>query len=290
MKLQARAKRDAFVGRFVPIPTGRDRERRGKEKDESELGAAEGRASRNAAHHYFDQSTPRAAPRRATSDAESRERSVVASNTRRRIDTRRSLKIMKNASASLAYPRPPLIPRIINHMFLRRSLPCPAPRTPFLPTPPTLRLFRSTQQVIRPASLTTSSPISPRKPMFGKHLSSSTVPPTLPPPATTPSRPKWSEHPPWTRQWYIDVGIICTVFAITGSSAVRIVHPVIVNVFGVDGGFLAGPWLYRGLYIMTTLPTYSLILVTVGTLLGRGAFFQAQASRMWKRFLPRKWR
>ncbi|KAI9106021.1 hypothetical protein DFS34DRAFT_644827 [Phlyctochytrium arcticum] len=95
-----------------------------------------------------------------------------------------------------------------------------------------------------------------------------------------------SLHPRFSTGWWRDWAVIFVVFGITGSSAVRIVKPLLANVFGVEGTFMDGPWLFRILYLCTTLPLYSTILILVGTLFGRGPYFKMVALRMWSRFLP----
>ncbi|ORY03259.1 hypothetical protein K493DRAFT_311768 [Basidiobolus meristosporus CBS 931.73] len=94
----------------------------------------------------------------------------------------------------------------------------------------------------------------------------------------------------WSWPWWKEWSIIMTVFAITGSSTVKIVRPVLKNGFGIEGSWKEGPWSYRGAYLATTLPLYSCVLVTVGTLFGRRPYFQRIALRMWGRFVPKKYR
>ncbi|KAK9768309.1 hypothetical protein K7432_001147 [Basidiobolus ranarum] len=94
----------------------------------------------------------------------------------------------------------------------------------------------------------------------------------------------------WSWPWWKEWSIIMTVFAITGSSTVKVVRPVLKDVLGVEGSFTEGPWSYRGAYLATTLPLYSCILVTVGTIFGRRLHFQQIALRMWGRFIPKKYR
>ncbi|KAJ3183879.1 hypothetical protein HDU87_005995 [Geranomyces variabilis] len=100
------------------------------------------------------------------------------------------------------------------------------------------------------------------------------------------SAPTPTIHPRFSRGWWQDWSVVFVVFAITGSTTVRIVKPLLSNLFGIEGTFMEGPWLYRLAYLSTTLPLYSMILITVGTIFGRGAYFRAVAKRMWGRFLP----
>lgn len=50
---------------------------------------------------------------------------------------------------------------------------------------------------------------------------------------------------------------------------------------------MEGPWTFRLCYLVTTLPLYSAILVSVGTVLGKGEYFKAISWRMWGRLIPR---
>ncbi|KND02933.1 uncharacterized protein SPPG_02013 [Spizellomyces punctatus DAOM BR117] len=103
-----------------------------------------------------------------------------------------------------------------------------------------------------------------------------------------PKKPTPTTHPRFSRGWWWDWGIVFLVFAITGSTTMRVVRPLVSQLFGVEGTFIDGPWAYRLLYLSTTLPLYSLILIAVGTAFGRGAYFRAVAYRMWGRFLPNR--
>lgn len=91
--------------------------------------------------------------------------------------------------------------------------------------------------------------------------------------------------------------IVFAVFAVTGSSAAAIVRPLLRALIlytpvgaalGLDetSGFIAGPWPFRVLYFLVMWPSYTLLLLTFGTLAGRGAFFRPFIVRMWSRMLP----
>ncbi|CAG8449006.1 17902_t:CDS:2 [Funneliformis caledonium] len=92
----------------------------------------------------------------------------------------------------------------------------------------------------------------------------------------------------WSWTWWKELTIILTVFAITGSTTVRIVRPIVTNVFGIEGGFIDGPWSYRLTYLSITLPLYSLILLVVGTIFRRHNYFKGIVLRMWGRFIPNR--
>ncbi|GES94510.1 4-hydroxyphenylpyruvate dioxygenase-like protein [Rhizophagus clarus] len=90
----------------------------------------------------------------------------------------------------------------------------------------------------------------------------------------------------WSWAWWKEWTIIIAVFGITGSTTVRIVRPIVTNVFGVEGSFLEGPWSYRLTYLSITLPLYSIILLGVGTIFRRYNYFKKIVFRMWGRFIP----
>ncbi|CAB4489211.1 uncharacterized protein OCT59_023289 [Rhizophagus irregularis] len=92
----------------------------------------------------------------------------------------------------------------------------------------------------------------------------------------------------WSWTWWKEWTIIIAVFGITGSTTVRIVRPIVTNVFGVEGSFLEGPWSYRLTYLSITLPLYSIILLGVGTIFRRHNYFKRIVFRMWGRFIPNR--
>ncbi|CAG8535321.1 6993_t:CDS:2 [Ambispora gerdemannii] len=90
----------------------------------------------------------------------------------------------------------------------------------------------------------------------------------------------------WSLAWWKEWTIIFIVFGITGSTTVRCVRPIVTNLLGIEGSFLEGPWSYRLTYLSITLPLYSLILLIIGTIAGRHAFFKNVVVRMWGRLIP----
>ncbi|KAK3835210.1 MAG: hypothetical protein JOS17DRAFT_561024 [Linnemannia elongata] len=78
------------------------------------------------------------------------------------------------------------------------------------------------------------------------------------------------------------------VFAVTGSSTVMVVKPILKEVFQLEGSMKEGPWSFRFAYLCTTLPLYSCVLLTVATVAGRRPYFKKVVLRMWGRFLPKK--
>mmetsp|Transcript_18865 Transcript_18865/g.21616 ORF Transcript_18865/g.21616 Transcript_18865/m.21616 type:complete len:213 (-) Transcript_18865:25-663(-) len=87
-----------------------------------------------------------------------------------------------------------------------------------------------------------------------------------------------------TFQWYREMCLLCTVFAITGSSTMFLVRPAMSQGLGLKGSMRDGPWSYRigSLVIMT--PLYAALLVTVGTTFGRHFYFRHFAVKMFSRF------
>ncbi|CAN0143631.1 unnamed protein product, partial [Phaeothamnion confervicola] len=93
-------------------------------------------------------------------------------------------------------------------------------------------------------------------------------------------------HPRWSTPWWREQALLCTVFAITGSSSVALVRPALKSITGIEGTLRDGPWSYRFASVMLVSPVYTLILLTLGTAAGRHTFFANMARRMWGRFLP----
>ena len=55
------------------------------------------------------------------------------------------------------------------------------------------------------------------------------------------------------------------------------------EVLGLEGSFWGGPWSYRATYLLLIPPSYSVMLVAVGTLFGKRQFFTKRVLRMWGR-------
>jgi hypothetical protein len=96
--------------------------------------------------------------------------------------------------------------------------------------------------------------------------------------------------PKYTMKWYLEMLLICTVFAITGSSSMFLVRPSIKEIFQIDGTLIDGPWSYRILCIVILMPAYSCLLLTFGTLAGRYSYFKPFVIRMWSRFIPKRFK
>lgn len=109
------------------------------------------------------------------------------------------------------------------------------------------------------------------------------------PPSTNQSfLQKWmapKEMPPrWTLRWYGEMALLCTVFAITGTSTMVLVRPAVSDVLGLKGSLKDGPWSYRICSLVIMTPVYATLLVCVGTLFGRHAYFRFFAVKMFSRF------
>jgi len=87
-----------------------------------------------------------------------------------------------------------------------------------------------------------------------------------------------------TPKWYAEMALICTVFGITGSSTMFLVRPAVSNVLGLKGNMKDGPWSYRICSLVIMTPMYSALLVIVGTLAGRHAYFRHFSVKMFSRF------
>ena len=79
--------------------------------------------------------------------------------------------------------------------------------------------------------------------------------------------------------------VIMCVFALTGILITQIAPVILSGIMGIEGGFISGPWSYRLLYIMTIPPIYYLLLISIGTLLGKGKFFRGRIKNTWWKIL-----
>ena len=88
--------------------------------------------------------------------------------------------------------------------------------------------------------------------------------------------------PGFLRHWLV----VFVVFGITGGLTVLFSRFLLQDILNLEGGLISGPWSYRFVYLALIPPFYSLTLVTVGTILGKGQYFRARVVQMWLRFLP----
>lgn len=77
--------------------------------------------------------------------------------------------------------------------------------------------------------------------------------------------------------------VIGLVFAITGTLAAMLSRLLLKEVLDLDGSFWGGPWSYRGVYLLLIPPSYSIMLMAVGTLFGKREYFTQRVLRMWGR-------
>ena len=83
--------------------------------------------------------------------------------------------------------------------------------------------------------------------------------------------------------------IILIVFSITGLSTVIFSSFLLGEVFGLEGNFISGSWLYRLMYLLFIPPSYSVLLVLTGTVFGRRAYFLRRVKLLWGRIIPFEW-
>jgi hypothetical protein len=93
------------------------------------------------------------------------------------------------------------------------------------------------------------------------------------------------EMPPRnTAKWYFEMVLLCTVFAITGTSTMIVVRPAVSEILGLKGSLKDGPWSYRLCSLIIMTPLYAINLVLVGTIFGRHFYFRHFAVKMFSRF------
>ena len=90
--------------------------------------------------------------------------------------------------------------------------------------------------------------------------------------------------PRYTPKWYAEMMLICTVFGITGSTTMVVVRPAVTDVLKLEGNMRDGPWSYRICSLVIMTPIYATLLVCVGTVFGRHAYFRHFSVKMWSRF------
>ena len=127
--------------------------------------------------------------------------------------------------------------------------------------------------------------------------------------------------PRWSVSWAWEYIVICIVFAITGSTSMLFVRPIMgriwpedwkpevvvperstlvesthttgekvvtqsrenTKVVQLEPSMKNGPWSYRLISLIVIMPFYSALLVTIGTIFGRHHYFKRIALRLWKR-------
>jgi hypothetical protein len=96
---------------------------------------------------------------------------------------------------------------------------------------------------------------------------------------TTQVRPHW-------RVSKTEAAIMFCVFGVTGSSSMFFVRPALHSM-GLEGSMVDGPNSYRVLSLCLISPIYAMLLVTIGTLVGRHTYFASMSQKIIGRFLPR---
>ena len=95
-------------------------------------------------------------------------------------------------------------------------------------------------------------------------------------PDSTTNRARWPHY-----------AIVVLVFSITGLVAVLISRLLINGLLEIRGDLWSGPWSYRAAYLLLIPPSYSVTLVAVGTLFGKGEYFKKRVLATWSRLLPK---
>lgn len=85
----------------------------------------------------------------------------------------------------------------------------------------------------------------------------------------------------WGIENNLQLVIIFIVFALTGSSSVRLAEPLL-DFIGIDGDRV-NPWLYWPFRVLLIFPLYQLLLVAYGWLFGQFAFFWNMEKKILKR-------
>ena len=84
----------------------------------------------------------------------------------------------------------------------------------------------------------------------------------------------------------VHYAIVLIVFAITGSLTVLLARFLLNNILGLEGSLWSGPWPYRVVYVLLITPIYSVLLIGIGTLFGKHAYFRHRVVRTWSHILP----
>ena len=88
----------------------------------------------------------------------------------------------------------------------------------------------------------------------------------------------------WSKAWWWEVGLVRnTVYALTGSTVKFLVKPAIRKGLRSTSKITEGSKGYHISCTVATLSIYPLVLLTVGTLLGRHHYFRGKATTMIRR-------
>ena len=105
------------------------------------------------------------------------------------------------------------------------------------------RLFSTKKSTTTPKSSLSSNPSSREEGFLTRFLGPKEMPPR------------------GSFAWYREMVLLCTVFAITGSSTMVLVRPAVSNGLGLHGSLKDGPWSYRICSIVIMTPIYATLLV-----------------------------
>lgn len=64
----------------------------------------------------------------------------------------------------------------------------------------------------------------------------------------------------------------------------QLVRPAVGEVLGIKGSMREGPWTYRICSLVIMTPIYATLLVVVGTIFGRHAYFRHFSVKIFSRF------
>ena len=90
------------------------------------------------------------------------------------------------------------------------------------------------------------------------------------------------EHVDWLH-WTI----VVVVFGSTGTLSALSTRFLLSEIVHLEGSLWSGPLSYQLGYLLLLMPLYSVILVTIGSLLGKHAYFRQRVLRMWGHVVPR---
>ena len=97
---------------------------------------------------------------------------------------------------------------------------------------------------------------------------------------TAQPRPHWRDS-----KW--EAAVCFAVFGATGSTSMKVVRPLLSAGFGIEATLRGGPWSYRLMAVLGSMPAYALLLLCFGTLAGRYRYFSLMAGKILARFLPK---
>lgn len=75
--------------------------------------------------------------------------------------------------------------------------------------------------------------------------------------------------------------LVILVFGLTGSAAAALSRLLLNGLSGMDGSLWSGGGGYRAAYLALIPPSYSVMLVAIGTLFGKHHYFRRRALRVW---------